>query len=178
MCCSDIPKGARDWAVSKVGCKYSQAGRTQENIFDCSSLVARAYSAMGKAWKYGGRVPLSCNEVYDDDFELLWPASYAEIGKHTASLRDAKANRPGDLQFLNTMKTSLRTRSPTCDGGVGIEDRPCARIGLWSADGTALTHYPGRCSAQTAYHPRVIGRGQRWLPHGCAAEGVKPAWRR
>ena len=33
-----------DWALSKVGCVYSQAKRTQENIFDCSSLVAPAYS--------------------------------------------------------------------------------------------------------------------------------------
>ena len=60
---TDIAKSARDWAVSKIGCKYSQARRTQGVSFDCSSLIARAYSAQGKAWKYGGRVPISCNEV-------------------------------------------------------------------------------------------------------------------
>ena len=40
-----LAPSAVDWALSKVGCAYSQARRTQENIFDCSSLVARAYSA-------------------------------------------------------------------------------------------------------------------------------------
>jgi hypothetical protein len=70
---TEIATGARDWALKRIGCRYSQARRTQENIFDCSSLITRAYSAQSKAWKYGGgRVPLSCYEVYDDDFELLW----------------------------------------------------------------------------------------------------------
>ena len=27
---------AAEWALGKVGCAYSQAKRTQENIFDCS----------------------------------------------------------------------------------------------------------------------------------------------
>ena len=29
-----------------------------------------AYSAQGKRWKYGGSVPTSNQEIYDDDFEL------------------------------------------------------------------------------------------------------------
>ena len=37
----EIAKAARDWALKKISCRYSQAKRTQENIFDCSSLVAR-----------------------------------------------------------------------------------------------------------------------------------------
>ena len=36
-----------DRAFSKVGCAYSQARRTEENIFDGSSRVARTYSAQG-----------------------------------------------------------------------------------------------------------------------------------
>ena len=40
-----LAQSAVDWALTKVGCAYSQARRTQENIFDYSSLVARAYSA-------------------------------------------------------------------------------------------------------------------------------------
>ncbi|MBE5766988.1 MAG: hypothetical protein E7335_07495 [Clostridiales bacterium] len=67
---------AAEWAIGKIGCSYSQAKRTADGIFDCSSLVARAYTAMGKCWKYGGTVPRSNQEVYDDDFELLWPATY------------------------------------------------------------------------------------------------------
>jgi uncharacterized protein YgiM (DUF1202 family) len=154
MCCSDIPKGARDWAVSKVGCKYSQAGRTQENIFDCSSLVARAYSAMGKAWKYGGRVPLSCNEVYDDDFELLWPASYAEIGKQFGgSSVIAKANRPGDLQFLNTMKTSRANKITHVAMVASASKIVHARGTAYGVRMDSLTHYAGKVCALTRYNP-------------------------
>ena len=78
-----------NWAVSMAGCEYSQAKRLQDGVFDCSSLVARAYKALGKRWKHGGSVPISMYEVYDDDFELLWPGSYADIGK-----------RLGGVQFL------------------------------------------------------------------------------
>ena len=82
-------QAAANWAVSMAGCEYSQAKRLQDGVFDCSSLVARAYKALGKRWKHGGSVPISMYEVYDDDFELLWPGSYADIGK-----------RLGGVQFL------------------------------------------------------------------------------
>ena len=42
MSYTTLAQSAVDWALSKAGCAYSQAQRTQENIFDCSSLVARA----------------------------------------------------------------------------------------------------------------------------------------
>ena len=45
MSYTTLAQSAADWALSKVGCAYSQAKRTQEDIFDCSSLVARACSA-------------------------------------------------------------------------------------------------------------------------------------
>ena len=54
----------------------------RDGIFDGSSLVARAYSAQGKRWKYGGSAPTSNKEIYDDDFELLWPTTYVQIGKN------------------------------------------------------------------------------------------------
>ena len=44
MSYTSLAQSTADWALSKVGCAYSQAKRTQENIFDCSSLVARAYA--------------------------------------------------------------------------------------------------------------------------------------
>lgn len=78
---SNISQNAAAWALGKVGCAYSQAKRIQEKVFDCSSLVARAYSAQGKKWKHSGSVPISMYEVYDDEFELLWPETYADIGK-------------------------------------------------------------------------------------------------
>ena len=44
MSYTTLAQSAVDWALSKVGCVYSQAKRAQEDIFDCSSLVARACS--------------------------------------------------------------------------------------------------------------------------------------
>ena len=45
---TNIPQSAAAWALEQLGCPYSQARRTQEGVFDCSSLVARAYSTQGK----------------------------------------------------------------------------------------------------------------------------------
>jgi len=151
---TEIAKAARDWAVTKVGCRYSQARRTQENIFDCSSLVARAYSTQGKAWKYGGRVPLSCNEVYDDDFELLWPATYTEIGKKLGgSSVIAKANQPGDLQFLNTMKTSRANKITHVTMVASASKIVHARGTAYGVRMDSLTHYAGKVCALTRYNP-------------------------
>ena len=149
-----ITKDALAWALTKLGCRYSQAKRTQENIFDCSSLVARAYSAMGKAWKYGGRVPLSCNEVYDDDFELLWPATYAEIGKKLGgSSVIAKANQPGDLQFLNTMKTSRANKITHVTMVASASKIVHARGTAYGVRMDSLTHYAGKVCALIRYNP-------------------------
>lgn len=43
MSYTTLAQSAVDWALSKVGCAYSQAKRAQEDIFDCSSLVAIPY---------------------------------------------------------------------------------------------------------------------------------------
>lgn len=151
---TETAKAARDWAVSKIGCKYSQAKRTQERIFDCSSLVARAYSAMGKAWKYGGRVPLSCNEVYDDDFELIWPATYAEIGKKFGgSSVIAKARQPGDLQFLNTMSTGRANKITHVTMVASASKIVHARGTAYGVRMDSLTHYAGKVCAVTRYNP-------------------------
>jgi len=151
---AEIAQGARDWALKKVGCRYSQARRTQENIFDCSSLVARAYSAQGKAWKYGGKVPISCNEVYDDDFELIWPGSYAIIGKKFGgSSVIAKARKPGDLQFLNTMKTSRANRITHVTMVASASKIVHARGTAYGVRMDSLTHYAGKVCALVRYNP-------------------------
>lgn len=151
---TEVAKAARGWAVSKVGCKYSQAKRTQEKIFDCSSLVARAYSAQGKAWKYGGKVPISCNEVYDDDFELLWPESYAAIGKKLGgSSVISKARQPGDLQFLNTMKTSRANKITHVTMVESASKVVHARGTAYGVRMDSLTHYAGKVCALVRYNP-------------------------
>ncbi len=151
---TETAKAARDWAVSKIGCKYSQAKRTQERIFDCSSLVARAYSAQGKAWKYGGKVPISCNEVYDDDFELLWPESYAVIGeKFGGSSVISKARQPGDLQFLNTMSTGRANRITHVTMVASASKIVHARGTAYGVRMDSLTHYAGKVCALVRYNP-------------------------
>ena len=146
---------AAEWALGKVGCAYSQAKRTQENIFDCSSLVARAYSAQGKRWRYGGSVPTSTKEVYDDDFELLWPESYASIGKSFGGesvLR--KARQPGDLQFLCTDSDTGRSNRITHVAMMADEDRivhaRSTRYGVCTNDWTL---YAGKVCAICRYNP-------------------------
>ena len=152
---TDSAKAARDWAVTKVGCRYSQARRTQEGIFDCSSLIARAYSAMGKAWKYGGKIPTSNNEVYDDDFELLWPESYAVIGKKFGgSSVIAKATQPGDLQFLCTEKNSGRANKITHVTMVASASKIVhARGTAYGVRMDSLTQYAGKVCALVRYNP-------------------------
>ena len=39
--------GVADYAVAQIGKEYDQSRRMDENVFDCSSLVARAYQSVG-----------------------------------------------------------------------------------------------------------------------------------
>ena len=110
----DFPKTAKnaaEWALDKVGCKYSQAQRDEDDIFDCSSLVARAYAAQGVSWEGigNGVLPNSTQEVYSDNFLLLWPEEYADIGKKMGGPTVInKARQAGDLQFLCTDSSTSR----------------------------------------------------------------------
>lgn len=108
-------KAAVKWALDKVGMPYSQAKRATKTHFDCSSLVARAYTAQGVPWDLvGNEIPTSTQEVYSDQFELLWPADYSKIGKTfggTAVIN--KGKHPGDLQFICTDKKTSRANMIT-----------------------------------------------------------------
>lgn len=106
---------AAKWALDKVGCRYSQPQRAQEGIFDCSSLVARAYKAQGAPFTVTGKsIPRSCEEVYDDSFRLIWPASYAIVGKQLGRLDVIpRAAQAGDLQLLCTDKATSRANRIT-----------------------------------------------------------------
>ena len=111
-----VAKKAAEWALGKVGCKYSQAQRDEEDIFDCSSLVARAYAAQGVSWEGigNGVLPNSTQEVYSDNFLLLWPEEYADIGKKMGGPTVInKARQAGDLQFLCTDSSTSRSNKIT-----------------------------------------------------------------
>lgn len=160
----DIAAKAAAWAIDKVGCQYSQPKRTEEGIFDCSSLVARAYSAQGKHWKYGGSVPRSNQEVYDDDFELLWPESYDAIGKKMGgSSVIALAKQVGDLQFLCTDSDTERTNKITHVTMVASASKIVhARGKAYGVCTNSLNHYSGKVCAVVRYNPEcTLRRGMK-----------------
>ena len=160
-------KAAAKWALSKVGCRYSQAERTKKDVFDCSSLVARAYSAQGVSWDLvGSEVPNSTQEVYSDQFLLLWPEDYDDIGK-TLGGKDVlkKAAQPGDLQFLCTDADTTRSNRIThvtivVDG----EEIVHARSTKYGVRTDPLTLYAGKVCAVVRFDPSApLRRGMRGL---------------
>ena len=152
---SNTAKAAAQWALSKVGCAYSQVKRTKENIFDCSSLVARAYSAQGKKWKYGGSVPISMYEVYDDEFELLWPDSYSKIGKSFGGKSVINlAKQEGDLQFACTDSDTTRNNRITHVTMVASDSQIVhARSTKYGVRTDSISLYSGKICAVTRYNP-------------------------
>lgn len=111
-----IAKKAAAWALDQVGSRYSQAERDEEGVFDCSSLVARAYAAQGVSWEGigNGVLPNSTQEVYSDNFLLLWPEDYSDIGKKMGGPTVInKARQAGDLQFLCTDSSTGRNNKIT-----------------------------------------------------------------
>ena len=164
---ASVAAKAASWAKSKVGCRYSQAQRDKPGIFDCSSLVARAYAAQGVDWACVGRaIPLSCEEVYSDQFELLWPSDYSKIGKVFGGADVlAKAKRPGDVQYLCTNRKTSRANKIT---HVTLVSSPTSIV---HARGTAygvrlddLLLYKGKVCALCRYNPDApLRQGMRGL---------------
>lgn len=150
-----IAADAAAWALSKVGCPYSQEKRNQDGIFDCSSLVARAYAAQGKRWRYGGSVPRSNQEVYDDDFEMLWPEKYSEIGKKLGGADVLeRANQPGDLQFLCTDSGTSRLNRITHVAMVAdAKNIVHARGKAYGVCVNRISHYAGKVCAVARFNP-------------------------
>lgn len=162
-----IAADAAAWALSKVGCPYSQEKRSQEGVFDCSSLIARAYTAQGKHWRYGGSVPRSNQEVYDDDFELLWPEKYSEIGRQLGGTDVlGRADRPGDLQFLCTDFGTSRSNRITHAAMV--------------SDARSIVHARGKahgvCVNQISHYAGKVCAVIRFNPEGTLRTGMK-GWR-
>lgn len=149
-----IASAAAAWAVSKVGCAYSQARRTEKKGFDCSSLVARAYIAQNMKWFYGGPIPISCDEVYDDHFELIWPGTYEDIGKRLGGEEViAKATQPGDIQFL---RTSASSRPNQITHVALVADKKTivhARGKAYGVVTSPIDLYKGKVCAVSRYNP-------------------------
>lgn len=160
-------KAAAKWALSKVGCRYSQAERTKKDAFDCSSLVARAYSAQGVSWDLvGSEVPNSTQEVYSDQFLLLWPEDYDDIGK-TLGGKDVleQATQAGDLQFLCTDSDTTRSNRITHVAMVSGKDEIVhARSTKYGVCTNDLDLYAGKVCAVARFDPSApLRRGMRGL---------------
>lgn len=160
-------KAAAKWALSKVGCRYSQAERTKKDAFDCSSLVARAYSAQGVSWDLvGSEVPNSTQEVYSDQFLLLWPEDYDDIGKKLGG-KDVleQATQAGDLQFLCTDSDTTRSNRITHVAMVSGKDEIVhARSTKYGVCTNDLDLYAGKVCAVARFDPSApLRRGMRGL---------------
>ncbi len=110
-----IAQKAVDFAIGKLGCRYSQERRWEDDVFDCSSLVYRAFKAAGYAFKSGST---SDTEVNDTEFDLLWPLSgHKQIGKAFTSVATLKKQgylpAPGDLLYFNTNANTSRANQIT-----------------------------------------------------------------
>lgn len=164
---SGVAAQAVKWALTKVGMPYSQVKRAQPSHFDCSSLVARAYAAQGVPWdKVGNEIPTSTQEVYCDQFELLWPADYSKIGKAFGGAAVIhKANQPGDLQFICTDRKTARANRIThvtivLDGSQIVHARGTS-YGVRKDD---IELYKGKICAILRYNPDCkLCKGMRGL---------------
>lgn len=100
-----IAQKALAYAISKLGCAYSMDKRmnTNPDIFDCSSLIYRAYKAAGYTITAGST---SYREVDDAEFDRIWPAASKTLGQQYTSVAALKKNgykpQPGDLIFIHT----------------------------------------------------------------------------
>ncbi len=160
-----VSTAASDWALTKLGSRYSRSERAEEEAFDCSSLVARAYAAQGVEWACMQRqLPLSCELVYSDRFRMLWPSAYNKIGKTFAG-KDVlfKACEPGDLQFLCTDKKTHRSNRITHVAMVADCDRIVhARGEKYGVRTDDILLYAGKVCAVLRYDPDApLVRGMR-----------------
>lgn len=101
----------------QIGKAYSQTNRWSENSFDCSSLVYRAFEAAGVKLIHkdtGGKVCISSDECYAKGFALLYPESYAKIGKNLPSPSNiVDKYQPGDIIFCCTDNSTARSNKIT-----------------------------------------------------------------
>lgn len=178
---AQIAAQAVAWALDKLGCRYSQADRLEEDAFDCSSLVARAYAAQGVVWGcQGAPVPTSNREVYDDHFRLLWPESYDKIGQSLGGKEVLDlAKQPGDLQFLCTDSSTGRSNRITHVAMVANGESIVHARG--KAYGVRLDErglYAGKVCALTRYDPEaplrqgMQGGRVKALQHALNARGA------
>lgn len=100
-------------------------------------------------------MPISMYEVYDDEFELLWPDSYSKIGKSFGGKSVINlANREGDLQFACTDSDTERSNKITHVTMVTSSSRIVhARSTKYGVRTDSISLYSGRICAVVRYNP-------------------------
>lgn len=102
------------YALAKIGCRYSQADRWKSNVYDCSSLIYRAFQDAGYTFKSGST---SNTLVNDTAFHLIWPGGGSVLGQHFTSVAALKkaGYQPmaGDIIYLNTNAATTRKNKIT-----------------------------------------------------------------
>ena len=94
---SDRAARAVVYAFRAVGSRYSQADRGGLGVYDCSSLVSRAWFAAGvSAMRQGGS-----NSPY-------WPTTYTLLDGAGGTYRVSGPGRPGDLVFPHSGHVMMR----------------------------------------------------------------------
>ena len=94
-------------------------------------------------------------EVYDDEFELLWPKTYAEIGKCFGGKSVINlAKHEGDLQFACTDSDTARSNKITHVTMVASGSRIVhARSTKYGVRTDSISLYSGKICAVTRYNP-------------------------
>ena len=85
------------YAFRAVGSRYSQSDRGGFRIYDCSSLVSRAWFAAGARGMRLG-----------DPSSPYWPTTYSLLDGQGGTRRVAGPGRPGDLVFPHSGHVMMR----------------------------------------------------------------------
>lgn len=164
----------------------------QDGFSDCSSTVFRSAIAAGKTeWCLKEKSAPTSNElVYDADYELLWPETYAEIGKKLGG-NDviAKFRKKGNVLFFNTISSTTRqnkiTHVATALGDGKLIQTASAKDGR-NMEILPDTHYGARVCAIISYNPTAkarvgqkgarVRRMQAWLKSRGESVEIDGAW--
>lgn len=127
-----IAADAAAWALSKVGCPYSQEKRNQDGVFDCSSLVARAYAAQGKRWRYGGSVRAAIRRSTTTILNCSGRRSIRRLERSSAArtCSNARISRRSSVSLHGFRHKPLKSNHPCGDGRGRKEHRPRPRKGI------------------------------------------------
>lgn len=110
-----IIRQALNFAKKAIGARYSQDERMKEGVFDCSSLIYRAYRDAGYTFRTENSSSTAL--VYDEAFDLIWPGHSKDMGKQFTSMAEQRqcgySPMPGDVIYYCTNSKTTRKNKIT-----------------------------------------------------------------